>query len=125
MNNLSTGSLLLVESTISLKQPTICHISPNVNLNTTSLFYISIGQKKKKNIETPLTYTQELCISDVKLLLHVSDFKDVTILHDDVVHVHGLELVKVPREGDKVNRGLPVELEQVRIVVVPLPPEPS
>lgn len=49
MNNLSTGSLLLVESTISLKQPTICHISPNVNLNTTSLFYISIGQKKKKN----------------------------------------------------------------------------
>ncbi|GMN46428.1 hypothetical protein TIFTF001_015611 [Ficus carica] len=59
----------------------------------------------------------------VSSLLHISDFKDVAVLDDDVVHVHGLEAVEVLGERDEVDGGALVELKEVRVVVVPLPPQ--
>lgn len=55
--------------------------------------------------------------------LHVPDFKDVTVFDDDVVHVHGLELVEVFREGDQMDGGAFMELKKLGIIVVSLPSE--
>lgn len=55
--------------------------------------------------------------------LHVPDFEDVSVLHHDVVHVHGLQPLELHGEGDEIDGGSLVELEQARVVVVPLPPK--
>lgn len=54
--------------------------------------------------------------------LHVSNFENVPILDDDIVHVYGLELAEVLGEGDEVNRGPFMELKELWIIIVPLPP---
>jgi len=50
--------------------------------------------------------------------------EDVTSLDNDIVHVHGSDPREVSRDGDQVNGGPLVELEQAGIGSrVPLPPE--
>lgn len=55
--------------------------------------------------------------------LQVSDLKNVTIFHYNVIHVHGLEAGEILWQRDEVNGGLLVELKEIRVVIVPLPPE--
>lgn len=65
-----------------------------------------------------------VAISDPKLELgglHVSNLENVFVLDDYVIHVHGLELVEILREGDEVDGVAFVELKKVRVVVVALP----
>ena len=44
------------------------------------------------------------------LALHVLYFKHVAIFHDDIIHVHGLELVEILWERDEVDSGPFVKL---------------
>lgn len=55
--------------------------------------------------------------------LHVPDLKEIPVLNDDVVHVHGLEPVEILGERDEVDGRALVELKEIGVVVVPLPAE--
>ncbi|CAL9132668.1 unnamed protein product, partial [Musa acuminata var. zebrina] len=55
--------------------------------------------------------------------LQVDDLEGVAVLDDDVVHVDGLEAGEVLGEGDEVDGGALVELEEVGFLVVALPPQ--
>lgn len=53
--------------------------------------------------------------------LHIPNFKLVSILDNNVVHVHGPELGEVPGERDEMNGGSLVVLQKLRVIIVPLP----
>jgi hypothetical protein len=45
----------------------------------------------------------------------------VLVLHNYVIHVHGLEPIEIHRKGDKINGGMFMELKEVGIIIVTLP----
>lgn len=53
----------------------------------------------------------------------ISDFKEVSILDDDVVHMHGFEASEVHWKRNEVNGGPLVKLKEVRVVIITLPPK--
>lgn len=53
--------------------------------------------------------------------LSVYNFEMVSIFDDDVVHMHGFELSKILRERNKVDRRSLMKLQQIWIIVIPLP----
>lgn len=73
-------------------------------------------------ISQPLQRFREEGHSFRKEILHIDDPEGFAILDDDVIHVHGLELAEFPWERDEVDGRALVELEEVRVFVVSLPP---
>lgn len=53
--------------------------------------------------------------------IQVSNFELVAILDDDIVHMNGLELVEILWKRNEVNCGPLVVLQQLRVIIVPLP----
>ena len=70
-------------------------------------------QKKKR----------ERQIKDYLGVLHIPHFKHVAVFDDNIIHVRGLELVKILRERDEMDCGCYVELKEIRVIIVPFPPK--
>lgn len=58
-----------------------------------------------------------------KYSMGVSDVEVIRVLDDDIVHVNGVEFGEISGERDEINGGAFVELEEICVAKVPLPPE--